>query len=167
MDTESLTSRGRTADPTIDLMDNLPKREQSVVNFLSHRNAQHTTPQPKGSAHHPRSRGVYTGTGEPSTSAHGSSPLARGLRRRHGRVPDEGRIIPARAGFTTGYHSKSSQFQDHPRSRGVYIPCIQIKKNLTGSSPLARGLLGVTYRARCGSRIIPARTGFTPPGRRW
>lgn len=59
MDTESLTSRGRTADPTIDLMDNLPEREQSAVNFLAHRYAQHTTPQSKGSAHHPRSRGVY------------------------------------------------------------------------------------------------------------
>ena len=49
---------------------------------------------------HPRSRGVYVRSSQPTTAAPGSSPLARGLRR--GRRDPLGlpRIIPARAGFT-------------------------------------------------------------------
>ena len=49
---------------------------------------------------HPRSRGVYPGGGEYLPFSQGSSPLARGLpfMARAGAV--NGRIIPARAGFT-------------------------------------------------------------------
>ena len=50
---------------------------------------------------HPRSRGVYAPTGTPSARAAGSSPLARGLRRRQGLRDRQKRIIPARAGFTS------------------------------------------------------------------
>ena len=49
---------------------------------------------------HPRSRGVYDDFELADWLMEGSSPLARGLRHwLTGRV-DEGRIIPARAGFT-------------------------------------------------------------------
>ena len=49
---------------------------------------------------HPRSRGVYAACRSSRCAARGSSPLARGLRRRRRRLLDRHRIIPARAGFT-------------------------------------------------------------------
>ena len=51
--------------------------------------------------------------------------------------------------------------QDHPRSRGVYTYITIPVENLTGSSPLARGLLPPTYYVTHTIRIIPARAGFT------
>ena len=49
---------------------------------------------------HPRSRGVYRTGSAVGPGVLGSSPLARGLRRRPGRELRRIRIIPARAGFT-------------------------------------------------------------------
>ena len=51
-------------------------------------------------ADHPRSRGVYLQFGRLQIHIPGSSPLARGLRRRAPAGHDAVRIIPARAGFT-------------------------------------------------------------------
>ena len=54
----------------------------------------------------------------------GSSPLARGLLDED-RLPsqvDGGRIIPARAGFTSSEACDEVLPADHPRSRGVYLP---------------------------------------------
>ena len=96
-------------------------------------------------------------------AAVGSSPLARGLRARRGRLPARAWIIPARAGFTDYEGGCKAQNRDHPRSRGVYKVVTMLARRHVGSSPLARGLLagdsGVPQRAR----IIPARAGFTPP----
>ena len=90
---------------------------------------------------HPRSRGVYSTRPSPSTATTGSSPLARGLRRRrhghHGRA----RIIPARAGFTPRHPAAPATQPDHPRSRGVYPRSSTTRGRSPGSSPLARGLL--------------------------
>ena len=52
------------------------------------------------SADHPRSRGVYGRGFLPFPLRWGSSPLARGLRRKAVRSRRRGGIIPARAGFT-------------------------------------------------------------------
>ena len=49
---------------------------------------------------HPRSRGVYRSWLQCSFSVPGSSPLARGLREALTVAHGDGRIIPARAGFT-------------------------------------------------------------------
>ena len=49
---------------------------------------------------HPRSRGVYPIWFATASRCAGSSPLARGLRKRCPRPPVSRRIIPARAGFT-------------------------------------------------------------------
>ena len=94
----------------------------------------------------------------------GSSPLARGLRRRRRlRVPQRW-IIPARAGFTTQTISDLKAHKDHPRSRGVYLNIRNTIVRLSGSSPLARGLLnGITDKYLL-TRIIPARAGFTTIG---
>ena len=91
----------------------------------------------------------------------GSSPLARGLRPspRTPRVP--GGIIPARAGFTKSRSEGMGGRGDHPRSRGVYLRPVYPHPSVSGSSPLARGLLGRGPQRPAVHRIIPARAGFT------
>ena len=112
---------------------------------------------------HPRSRGVYRT--DSATLIHqrfpGSSPLARGLPHAAGCQGGDGRIIPARAGFTWARASLFERGRDHPRSRGVYPICSSIFSALAGSSPLARGLRGHTQVEQRGPGIIPARAGFT------
>ena len=90
---------------------------------------------------HPRSRGVYRAHMKWRKEFNGSSPLARGLRPQ-GQQDQQGHgIIPARAGFTTTYFHNLAYDGDHPRSRGVYIMNSSKMIVVTGSSPLARGLL--------------------------
>mgnify|MGYP000924237147 CR=1 FL=1 len=78
-------------------------------------------PWPPG-ADHPRSRGVYMAMVIRNPVTDGSSPLARGLRQAALRLGDDGRIIPARAGFTEEREPGPAGRRDHPRSRGVYTP---------------------------------------------
>ena len=112
-------------------------------------------------ADHPRSRGVYCERGEGAEVGSGSSPLARGLRDWRLLSSTFWRIIPARAGFTTGLMHELDFPPDHPRSRGVYVWTVSDTKAVTGSSPLARGLLHALGGATVLNRIIPARAGFT------
>ena len=91
----------------------------------------------------------------------GSSPLARGLRKRRGAGRVGRGIIPARAGFTTGTPARSSRATDHPRSRGVYMRGMGASAPEAGSSPLARGLRDARPVHAVGRGIIPARAGFT------
>ena len=115
---------------------------------------------------HPRSRGVYILLKYGWTMARGSSPLARGLRRDYAPRSLTLRIIPARAGFTLPLGELIPTGQDHPRSRGVY-PQMMGKHSISkGSSPLARGLPPRAPISASRLRIIPARAGFTPGGRR-
>jgi len=110
---------------------------------------------------HPRSRGVYEIGHTGIENALGSSPLARGLRRRSTRTRRAPRIIPARAGFTAVAQGRLRADADHPRSRGVYT-CMMLSSSLRGgSSPLARGLLALTGKMCLRPGIIPARAGFT------
>ena len=71
----------------------------------------------------------------------GSSPLARGLPQDH--------------------YLRDQSCADHPRSRGVYGIDLETLPLNRGSSPLARGLLGVGANLARAVRIIPARAGFT------
>ena len=91
----------------------------------------------------------------------GSSPLARGLPVRFIYFFMINRIIPARAGFTTGPTSSTTSTADHPRSRGVYPGRPRSRRRVRGSSPLARGLLAAYHAPVCVTGIIPARAGFT------
>ena len=91
----------------------------------------------------------------------GSSPLARGLPGPGGAGRFPVRIIPARAGFTSGHGFSLSLGSDHPRSRGVYVRACVDDGQPGGSSPLARGLPGRSRPRWCGPGIIPARAGFT------
>ena len=70
-------------------------------------------------------------------------------------------IIPARAGFTVRVPSFPSPPPDHPRSRGVYNTSSGGMTPMSGSSPLARGLLWEAAADAEHRRIIPARAGFT------
>ena len=90
---------------------------------------------------HPRSRGVYIVTSTSSSQRRGSSPLARGLLWDGITTIWNGRIIPARAGFTQNLVRRITAGADHPRSRGVYVLKV--------------------VDAGVGLRIIPARAGFT------
>ena len=113
---------------------------------------------------HPRSRGVYLFSTILLRTGPGSSPLARGLRRRHpGDRRREG-IIPARAGFTTFIWWTPRCGWDHPRSRGVYGGVYPGTRFRVGSSPLARGLLMTHHLTWKTEGIIPARAGFTLTG---
>ena len=114
-----------------------------------------------GAADHPRSRGVYAGSGGWGVACAGSSPFARGL---HGDVvagDHSLRIIPARAGFTRLCFVRTFVRRDHPRSRGVYATTTGIVVSAAGSSPLARGLQGLLGLGGGVVGIIPARAGFT------
>ena len=95
------------------------------------------------------------------TAEEGSSPLARGLRRIHGRIRQGSRIIPARAGFTTSASEPVRAREDHPRSRGVYPRARARIPPFKGSSPLARGLQAWVEEGEVKMGIIPARAGFT------
>ena len=112
---------------------------------------------------HPRLRGVYLKTVDALVQTVGSSPLARGLPARSGRLLTPAGIIPARAGFTEGHPRRGPTGSDHPRSRGVYGQEVATTDTPTGSSPLARGLPSATGIAPMTSWIIPARAGFTVP----
>ena len=111
---------------------------------------------------HPRSRGVYTLLPRKVRYEDGSSPLARGLRETCAACLRNWGIIPARAGFTRDSVDRDVRAQDHPRSRGVYLPVASVAWARAGSSPLARGLHFRVPVCSCGHGIIPARAGFTP-----
>ena len=110
---------------------------------------------------HPRSRGVYASHSALIEGCAGSSPLARGLLLFFSFVWLCLGIIPARAGFTPTTRPASPGRPDHPRSRGVYAVAGVGAGLLGGSSPLARGLHGVTIVWGANRGIIPARAGFT------
>ena len=115
----------------------------------------------RGGEDHPRSRGVYTRSTWAPTTLTGSSPLARGLQHRLRLRRVFRRIIPARAGFTRASGRTALSPWDHPRSRGVYACAPATFTCVSGSSPLARGLLEDLFPERDDIRIIPARAGFT------
>ena len=109
----------------------------------------------------PLARGLPPGPVFHPASLEGSSPLARGLRGQFVLDDPSHGIIPARAGFTETIMSTFSSAPDHPRSRGVYFTTGCITAQIPGSSPLARGLRGLTAGRSESRGIIPARAGFT------
>jgi len=70
---------------------------------------------------HPRSRGEHRSQDMCRAKNRGSSPLARGTRRRSGLLLERRRFIPARAGNTTESATYSRQISVHPRSRGEHV----------------------------------------------
>ena len=93
---------------------------------------------------HPRSRGVYLNRIRLRSMRRGSSPLARGLPLCGLNRSAQVGIIPARAGFTKRQAPNKDVDRDHPRSRGVYQSSMLKRLTGNGSSPLARGLRGLS-----------------------
>ena len=108
---------------------------------------------------HPRSRGEWTKTGRKRLLTGGSSPLARGMALgsgEHGRLQ---RFIPARAGNGIYRGAPVSPDPVHPRSRGEWCRRITRAACVSGSSPLARGMVHPLNVGVCPLRFIPARAG--------
>ena len=91
----------------------------------------------------------------------GSSPLARGTRRRASLQPAGHRFIPARAGNTSRPARARPTTPVHPRSRGEHGAGATSGGSIYGSSPLARGTRAAGGRPDPPGRFIPARAGNT------
>ena len=110
---------------------------------------------------HPRSRGEHVISGYGSSNPEGSSPLARGTH--HAAKVNDGikGLIPARAGNTLPPRLMKRSMRAHPRSRGEHLVGMVLAVIIGGSSPLARGTLGVLRCERRATGLIPARAGNT------
>ena len=71
------------------------------------------------------------------------------------------RLIPARAGNTSGYPDPGSREPAHPRSRGEHPSASTSRSRQRGSSPLARGTRRCHSQGATKPRLIPARAGNT------
>ena len=114
-----------------------------------------------GTSVHPRSRGEHIDACITDPPYGGSSPLARGTRRRPARRRKSSRFIPARAGNTSSPSPACTRISVHPRSRGEHRQGIDDATYRAGSSPLARGTPIRKDRQCRGDRFIPARAGNT------
>ena len=112
-------------------------------------------------AAHPRSRGEHPQITSHRPRSFGSSPLARGTRRRTSVKMAASRLIPARAGNTSCSSLPGSPPSAHPRSRGEHLNHAGAGAGVRGSSPLARGTLLNLPSGFPGGRLIPARAGNT------
>ena len=110
---------------------------------------------------HPRWRGEDTFLGEPDFPELGSSPLARGGRRRDVHVIAVPGLIPAGAGRTAGCAGDGLAGGAHPRWRGEDSTPGMRRAAQWGSSPLARGGRGGSHWCPPGSGLIPAGAGRT------
>ena len=110
---------------------------------------------------HPRSRGEHTPGIVTAVSLWGSSPLTRGARIRNAVLGLHQRLIPAHAGSTSRWSSRSAPARAHPRSRGEHANSGPRGSPESGSSPLTRG--APMYALMVGPRqgLIPAHAGST------
>ena len=108
---------------------------------------------------HPRERGELIPFLMRTQASIGSSPRARGTRD----VPDRShilfRIIPASAGNSCNRGARAIPGPDHPRERGELANWRDLRADLAGSSPRARGTRLRDRRAYALHRIIPASAG--------
>ena len=91
----------------------------------------------------------------------GSSPHARGALVAGGLRHHLRGIIPACAGSTSALSARRRTRGDHPRMRGEHFAAGARDVELLGSSPHARGALGVEGHFRVVDGIIPACAGST------
>ena len=119
-----------------------------------------------GRGAHPRSRGENS----PCTTSWlirlGSSPLTRGKRHEVRGQGCAAGLIPAHAGKTGRWRSRSGVWTAHPRSRGENaLPGLALPRT-RGSSPLTRGKRGGGDPGVASGRLIPAHAGKTSRARR-
>ena len=97
----------------------------------------------------------------------GSSPLTRGKRGGGDPGVASGRLIPAHAGKTGRWRSRSGVWTAHPRSRGENGEAEIPEWRLDGSSPLTRGKRVERGANLIHIRLIPAHAGKTRTPNRW
>ena len=114
-----------------------------------------------GGLDHPRSCGANSLSALSGPALCGSSPLVRGQLVLGIIQQFDGRIIPARAGPTSGSMKTPRRRTDHPRSCGANSRWGKQASLETGSSPLVRGQLPSLPPPPVRLRIIPARAGPT------
>ena len=93
------------------------------------------------------------------TGAPGSSPLARGARRRQGPAGPRLRLIPAGAGSTLVVNIRRCFCTAHPRWCGEHRYVPSGKCTMSGSSPLVRGAPARQPTPGAMARLIPAGAG--------
>ncbi len=86
----------------------------------------------------------------------GSSPYARGTPGARPTNRGAARFIPACAGNTADLDVKDGAYAVHPRMRGEHPRALRPVEGLPGSSPHARGTLGVLLGTLALRRFIPA-----------
>jgi len=115
---------------------------------------------------HPRMRGEHRKLWEGREELVGSSPHARGARRRGGLIDHLTRLIPACAGSTSDRWPASSRAGAHPRMRGEHMAMDVRSGSSTGSSPHARGAPYSKWSWCAPQGLIPACAGSTREDRR-
>ena len=110
---------------------------------------------------HPRPRGEHTLKSPWKVFPAGSSPPARGTRFAVRLLSSLQRFIPARAGNTARRAVAIDFASVHPRPRGEHARRVAAVGVCLGSSPPARGTLGIVFEHLDPARFIPARAGNT------
>ena len=110
---------------------------------------------------HPRMRGEHEFTAKLDLIKMGSSPHARGARRKVLAVVNNYGIIPACAGSTVAPNVRMWCREDHPRMRGEHAASYPQSRSMRGSSPHARGAPRRPVRSPGRLGIIPACAGST------
>ncbi len=110
---------------------------------------------------HPRVRGEHVSAFPGDGEMRGSSPRARGARRRRPVLVREDGIIPACAGSTPIAAWSCPSRRDHPRVRGEHADRGVVVPVAPGSSPRARGARHERHLAHALAGIIPACAGST------
>ncbi len=119
-----------------------------------------------GRSVHPRVRGEHVSANVFAHASCGSSPRARGTRRRDAHHRRGRRFIPACAGNTLVRRRMPCRQTVHPRVRGEHFYWNPVTNTRAGSSPRARGTLPARARRGARGRFIPACAGNTAPPRR-
>ena len=118
-------------------------------------------PSPTSQPVHPRWRGEHRRRLSRIGRFIGSSPLARGTRRKDNRPGAVPRFIPAGAGNTIRCAPAAGRSAVHPRWRGEHPFARRQVPTPDGSSPLARGTRLPARQDQAGRRFIPAGAGNT------
>ena len=114
-----------------------------------------------GSWAHPRERGEHFWLATSTRMPPGSSPRARGALLRHRPHLLLVGLIPASAGSTDSSCSASGEPGAHPRERGEHSRAVSLASCVDGSSPRARGALGIVHVWEVVLGLIPASAGST------
>ena len=114
-----------------------------------------------GSGAHPRVCGENRTSSNSPMAKRGSSPRVRGKPRRGHQRRGSARLIPARAGKTTGCSPRAGPRPAHPRACGENTPGVSHPPRSYGSSPRVRGKPVDRDLSDLATGLIPARAGKT------